>query len=204
MPSAEATPPCKQPPTPQPPPPPPCAASPSVAHTYASSARNKTLCALPTQARAPDDIPPLSSLRVCEAPRNGGKRTEEFFRLTDEARSSLLECHCKVRGVYVPFRAPTSTSTHVRRATPRRLHLHPHLRTRIRFVLIYVDERRGVPISTAFNLCPAKCAHAFRGTRGMFMRGVGAINCSSFARFCATSPNTLSYQTREFHAFVLP
>jgi len=78
-----------------------------------------------------------------------GKRAEEFFRLTDEARSSLLECHCKVQGIYVPFREPTSTSTHVQRAAPCRLHLHLRPRTRTRFVLIYVDEptrRSGIHV----------------------------------------------------------
>lgn len=116
-----------------------------IAYTHASSASNKRcVCVTDTHARPRGDIPlPLSLSRVCEAPRNGGKRTEEFFRLTDEARSSLLECHCKVQGVYVPFRAPTSTPTHVHRAAPCRLHLHLHPRTRIRFVLIYVNERRG-------------------------------------------------------------
>lgn len=92
-----------------------------------------------------------------------GKRAEEFFRLTDEARSSLLECHCKVQGIYVPFREPTSTSTHVRYAAPCRLHLHLRPRTRTRFVLIYVDEQRGVPVSTSifiFDLLASRCSPA--------------------------------------------
>lgn len=64
----------------------------------------------------------------------GGKRAEEFFRLTDEAGSSLLECHCKVQGVYVPFRARPPRAP----CLVCRMHLHLHPRTR--FVLIYVDE----------------------------------------------------------------
>lgn len=53
------------------------------------------------------------------------QRAEEFFRLTDEARSSLLECHCKVQGIYVPFREPTSTSSLDTRATRRALSAAP-------------------------------------------------------------------------------
>jgi hypothetical protein len=90
----------------------------------------------------------LGEILLSRARMRRGGRTEEFFRLTDEARSSLLEYHCKVQGIYVPFRAHPRSPRYTCAAACR-LHLQLHPPTRTRFVLIYVGEGEGrrAPIS---------------------------------------------------------
>lgn len=137
LPSVEATPPCKQPPTPQPPLP-----SSSVARKRAKYIKHAAYTS-PIQMHT-RRYPFAARVRM-----RGGKRAEEFFKLTDEARSSLLECHCKVQSIYVPFRAPTSTSTHVRLVGCTCIRTHGHVPAL--FWSTSTSSARRVSISMVFN-----------------------------------------------------